>query len=239
MAKSFAEVVTHAGDKPSDGTQNQTRHYSEEFSRLLAIWLGNEVRSELGSLEVLPPEAKVPTCFGDKSLDVGCLDSNRYLALDISIKTFNFKDRKTANYSKNFTGRFYELLGEGLDLRLSYPSAVLVALIFLPEDGCEDGTPRRASSFGNVVKQFQKITMHGSGNAHALSFDFVFVGLHDVKSKLKFFDAASPPPKHGYPTKGLINTECMIGRLLQKVKFNAAARQSDTANVNPKFQWEE
>ncbi|MDA7492901.1 hypothetical protein N8510_02265 [bacterium] len=239
MPSSFPEVIRRTGEKPTDGNQNQTRHYSEEFSRLLAIWLGSEVQNQIKGLEILPPEGKVPTCFGSKSLDVGCLDANRYLALDISVKTFNFKDRKTNAYSKNFTGRFYELLGEGLDLRLSYPNAVLVALIFLPEDSCLDGSSRRASSFGNAVKQFQKIAIDAPGNSHDLCFDFVFVGLHDVSSKVRFFDAAHPPPKHGYPNKGLTETQSVIGRLLKKVDENAASRNTSKANIDPAFRWED
>eukprot|EP01047_Picozoa_sp_COSAG01_P004487 COSAG01_NODE_148_length_24037_cov_219.235859_5_plen_239_part_00 len=238
MVNSFAEVTTNSGERPSAGNQDQKRHYSEEFSRLLAIWLSNEVKISIAGMNVLPPEGKVPTCFGSKSLDVGCLDSNGYLALDISIKTFNFKDSRTNAYSKNFTGRFYELLGEGLDLRLSYPNAVLAALIFLPKDGCEDGTSRRPSSFGNAVKQFQKIAMNGSKNDHALSFDFVFIGLHDSFDDVVFFDCSQPPPKHGRPTNGLVNTEGMMERLREKVLLNEAARKENDQNVNAKFQWE-
>jgi hypothetical protein len=116
---------------------------------------------------VLTPEAKIPTIYeGGKSLDVGVVDERQYLLLDLSIKTFNFKDRNTTNYRKNYTGRFYELLGEELDLRRRYRWATLVALVFLPEDSVDDSSP---SSFAHAVRQLSKIlAQHLGQDAHPL-----------------------------------------------------------------------
>ena len=120
----FHRVISNTGARPNDAaTQNTTRHYSETFSREVALWLRSKLISRNIGSNVLPPEGKVDTIYGignrGKSLDVAVLNDSRYLMLNISIKTFNFKDRATKNYRHNYTGRFYELLGEDLDLRRS------------------------------------------------------------------------------------------------------------------------
>ncbi len=233
----FATLIAAVAHLRLEGDQNKSRHYSETLSKGVALWLRGLLLEDNRSHEVLLPEARVPTCFGRKSLDVGCLDESKYLALDISIKTFSFRDGSTGRYTHNYTGRFYELLGEGLDLRLSYPEAVLVALIFLPLDSCDDGTRRAASSFGNAVKQFSKIAGRGTDGEHALSFEHVFIGLYD-STGVSFFDAVTPPPFHGEPpASAMFSTEQMLERLLTEVANREPLRQKSTMNIVPSFVW--
>jgi hypothetical protein len=234
----FSEVLASVGKRPRAINQNVTRHYSETLSKALALWLRNRLLKDPRVHNVLSPEAKVPTCFGKKSLDIGCLDSSGYLSLDISIKTFSFRDRATGRYTHNFTGRFYELLGEGLDLRLSYPEAVLCALVFLPLDSCDDGTSGAASSFGNAVKQYAKIAGRGTDGEHALSFEHVFIGLYDESDGVSFFNAVTPPPRHGPPEPNtLIKTQQMLESILTTVAARAPQRQSHKMNIQPAFRW--
>jgi hypothetical protein len=143
---------------------------------------------------VLTPEAKVKTIYGGKSLDVGVVDERGYLLLDVSIKTFNFKDRATGNYRHNYTGRFYELLGEELDLRRSYRWATLVAIIFLPADSVTDSSP---SSFAHAVRQYSKIISVDHDAPYG--FEQVYIAVHDVKGSIYFFDASEAPPRSGHP----------------------------------------
>lgn len=233
----FATLVSAISHLRLEGDQNESRHYSETFSKGVALWLRGLLLDDKRLHQVLTPEARVPTCFGKKSLDVGCLDKNDYLALDISIKTFHFRDRDTGRYTHNYTGRFYELLGEGLDLRLSYPEAVLVAIIFMPVDSCDDGTPRAASSFGNAVKQYSKIASRGTDDDHALSFEHVFIGLYDPTG-VSFFDARTPPPFHGQPPASvMLSTEQMLERLLEHVVSRESHRAKSTMNIVPSFVW--
>lgn len=238
VGREFPEVLNAVGVRPNATNQNESRHYSETLSKALALWIQQFLHKDKRIHRVLPPEAKVATCFGKKSLDVGCVDESGYLALDISIKTFPNRDRKTKRYTHNFTGRFYELLGEGLDLRLSYPDAVLVALVFLPADGCDDGTRRAASSFGNVVRQFGKIAGRGSDGEHALSFEQVFIGLYDEVDGVSFFDARNPPPRHGPPPASLmLTTGQMLEAALATVAERAVLRTADKMNIQPAFRW--
>jgi hypothetical protein len=233
----FATLLAAVAELRQENNQNASRHYSETLSKGAALWLRGLLLEREELHKVLLPEAKVPTCFGKKSLDVGCLDTNDYLALDISIKTFSFLDPRTRRYDKNYTGRFYELLGEGLDLRLSYPEATLVALVFLPLDSCDDGTTKAPSSFGKAVKQYSKIASKGTADDHALSFEHVFVGLYGDEG-VSFFDARTPPPFHGVPpAPSLMSTERMLECVLETVSARAAHRQKGIVNIQPSFVW--
>jgi len=196
----FRDVTAAVGVRPqNDLDQNASRHYSETFSKQIALWLREKVIANGIGAWVLPPEGKVDTIYGvgnrGKSLDVGVLDDRRYLLLNISIKTFNFKDRRTRNYRHNYTGRFYELLGEELDLRRSYKYATLVAFIFLPDDSLSDTTP---SSFAHAVRQFSKIASRDRDEI-GLGFDFVFVAVHSAAGELYFFNSTGSPPRNGAP----------------------------------------
>jgi len=195
---SFEKVILASGDRPGlDEGQNATRHYSETFSREAALWLRNLSEfHNLGSVTLLP-EAKVDTIYGinnrGKSLDVAALDDRGYLVSNLSIKSFHFKDRRTNNYRKNFTGRFYELLGETFDLYQSYKYAMMSAIIIMPVDSTEDSNP---SSFALAVKQYSKILR--DRNTYVLGFDFVHIALYD-KNGINFFDARKIPAAHGMP----------------------------------------
>jgi len=198
--RTFAEVLAVVGKRPpTSADQHATRHYSETLSKELAHWVRDAVLARSIGATVLTPEAKVPTVYGGKSLDVGVLDQRGYLILDVSIKTFNFKDRHTQNYAHNFSGRFYELLGEELDLRRSYRWATLVALIFLPEDSTVDG--KETSSFANAVKWYSKIALPEQSDAAGARFEHVYVGLHKPDGAIYFFDVAQAPPQRGAPEK--------------------------------------
>ena len=225
MVSNFQNVLSQVGLKPNLGvSQNELRHYSEEFSRLTALWLKDRVEAEFPDLKILRPEAKVNTIYGTgfagKSLDVAGVTDRDYLAVDFSIKTFNFKDRRTKNYRKNYTGRFYELLGEELDLRRSYEQAILVALILLPKDSQTDSDP---SSFALAVKQFSKAAKQPTQPAAAFGFEFVFVGFHDANG-IEFFNALVAPPRQGIPNA---NDLLSADEMLQEVKNLYEARKSN------------
>jgi hypothetical protein len=200
MAKrhqTFSSVIRKTGPKPLVAAgQNTTRHYSETFSKELAHWLRDLVVSQAIAHRVMTPEEPISTIYGKKSLDVGAVDDRGYLVLDISIKTFNFRDKSTGNYRHNYTGRFYELLGEELDLRRSYRFATLAAIIFLPIDSSTDGSP---SSFALAVKQFSKIATPTNSKPTNSYFDHVFVAVHAPTGQLFLFDASRRPPIAGMP----------------------------------------
>jgi hypothetical protein len=182
---------------------------------------------------VLTPEAKVKTIYGGKSLDVGVVDGRGYLLLDVSIKTFNFKDRATGNYRHNYTGRFYELLGEELDLRRSYRWATLVAIIFLPADSVDDSSP---SSFAHAVRQYSKIISHDQNEPYG--FEQVYIAVHDVKGSIYFFDASEAPPRTGHPPVEMrFDTNTVVEHMRKAVNQRAARASTSPMPVCKPFRF--
>jgi hypothetical protein len=228
--KSFKDVLAQAGEKPSTDDQHRSRHYSETVSKGIAHWLRDLVGNERIYHSVLTPEAKVATIYGGKSLDVAAMDERGYLLLDLSVKTFNFKDRKTLNYRHNYTGRFYELLGEELDIRRSYRWATLVALIFLPMDSCEDTDP---SSFAHAVRQFSKVAPDSLAAEGSACFEHVFIALHNPNGDIFFFDATQAAPRVGLPVS---THQLSTDEMLKKIHTTVISRASqiETASLPTK-----
>lgn len=235
----FSTVLDWVGrDKPIHGGQNEKRHYSEVFSQDVAEWVAGYLVGRRGLDKVLPPEAPVRTAFGKKRLDVGAVDHRDYLVVDISIKTFNFTDSRSGNYKKNYTGRFYELLGESMDLHHTYAHAVLVALIFLPEEALFDGTTRAPSSFGSAVKQYSKIAGRAAYTDEDVRFEHVYVGVHSTSGDIFFVDATRPPPKQGMPPlKWQLTPQEMFDEVLRSVEGRGELRRRSQAVLGSPFRW--
>jgi len=226
------------GDKPLNPTQNESRRYSEIFSQEVSEWFAGYLKGGLADYKFLEPEKPVRTRNGSKRLDIGILDRNSYLALDVSVKTFNFKDRKTNAYSKNFTGRCYELIAESLEIRTNYPYSILVALILLPEDGCEDYTDKRPSSFGNAVKTFSKLIQGKSLEKISFLCDYGFIGLFNESGEINFFDMNQPPPQKGKPLEiDLLDVHQISQILTKQVHERINIRSEASLPETIKFKW--
>jgi hypothetical protein len=82
----FKRVLSASEPRPDlSRGQNATRHYSETFSREVALWLRDlSIKHQLGA-NVLLPESKVNTVYGEgnsgKSLNVAALDERGYLII--------------------------------------------------------------------------------------------------------------------------------------------------------------
>ncbi len=234
----FADVIRTVGTRPADSAdQHATRHYSETLSKALAHWIRDALLARGLGDQVLRPEAKIKTIDDKKALDVGVLDERGYLVLDVSIKTFNFKRKKgNGGYSHNFTGRFYELLGEELALRRSYRWATLVALVFLPEDSTVDG--KRTSSFANAVKRYSKIAAPAQQDVAGARFEHVFIGLHDKNSRIYFFDAGMMPPQMGPPDAAhRLSFEQMLECVASTVQARSGNLAADTLPNHTRFRF--
>lgn len=237
----FKSVIDAVGQRPAqDADQNASRHYSERFSKEVALWIREKVIERKIGTHVLAPEGKVDTIYGvgnrGKSLDIGVLNSRKYLLLNISIKTFNFKDRKTKNYRHNYTGRFYELLGEELDLRRSYAHSILAAIIFLPEDSLTDTSP---SSFAHAVRQFSKIAKKNRDET-APGFEFVFIAVHNTEGRLFLFDATQVPPRVGIPSiKSIKSINDVLDQLAAIAKNRQAKTEIDALPTYTAFTYED
>lgn len=239
-ARTLAEIKAHAPagqlfDLSTYEAQASKKNFSESLSRHLAVKIANVLRPRFEG--ILPDqggqghESKARTARKYKKLDVNYSTPRLGLALGVSIKTINAKDKKSKRFSKNFTRIDGELRAEAADYHERQPYSVMIALLFLPFDACFDNRGRTPSSFGKAVKDFRSRSNRQGPTDSVMLFEQFFIGLYDTRTEtfgnLIIFDVNDPPPKQGLPSRTL-TIEQMLYRIVETY---------DQRN-NPPFAWE-
>lgn len=237
--RTFRDAFRLAGYRPGEGERGDKKNYAERLSRNLATLFANLLRN--GFPQITPDEsggrqeAPARSAKGTKKLDINYSTPELGLGLGVSIKTLNFPDAKSERYTKNFTARDNELRAEALDYHERQPWAVLVALVFIPVDACDDyklrSGPRTSSSFGKAVSVFRQRAGRKNPTDSGQLFERVFVGLYAISDDdepwdVRFFDVMQAPPRSGRPSNAL-SLEEVVSEIV---------RTYDARN-NPPFVW--
>ena len=230
---SIADELSLAGDRALALSAADKKNYAEALSRNLATRVANALRPHfegiLPTLSGKGQESKARTAKGVKKLDVNYSTVELGLGLGVSIKTINFRDATTKLYTKNYTRADGELRAEASDYHVRQPYAVMVGIVFIPLDACDDGT-RDPSSFGQAVRVFRFRGGRADAGDDPNLFERMFIGLYDTDSatfgRVGFFDVGKPPPRNGQPA-----TLLDFQGLIEEIKGTYDARNS------PKFIW--
>lgn len=237
-ADSIGAELKAAGERLLVGTgkQSEKKNYAERLSRGLAQKFANGLRPTRGFDAILPNpagsrhESRVRSAKGYKKLDVNYSTVELGLGLGVSIKTINFRDPTTGRYTKNYTRVDGELRAEASDYHVRQPYAVMVAVIFLPLDACDDGSDQTPSSFGQAIQIFRFRSGRLDPEHDPMLFEKILVGLYDTSERtfgdLAFFDVAMPPPRRGRPQSLLT-----FSQACQSIVETYDARNS------PRFVW--
>lgn len=212
------------------------KNYAERLSRELAVLVAGNLRERFPSARITPlpdgtsQEFRIGGNVDAKKTDIAVWDDRAGLVLGISIKTITARDQKTQRYTKNVLRNDMELRDEADKLHRRQPWAVLVALIFFPEDSTWDGRGESTqSSFAHAVFSFRKRT--GRDAANALRFDIfeqVYIGLFDAEGRVGFFDVEDAPPRNQMPGR-LLTLQQML------LRVEAGVAQRHLAGGNEKF----
>jgi len=202
---SVQDALRAAG--PKAGHANK-KNWSEAFSRALAVMFANHLRADFAG--VTPDkhgrrqECPARTNRGYKKLDVGYSTEELGLALGVSIKSINFRDPASNRYTKNYSRNDNELRAEAMDYHRRQPFAVLVGVLMLPIDSCDDAGADE-SSFGAAVRYFRQRSNRRSPEGDADLFEAFFIGLYDDSepsgSNDFFFAVNDAPPRAGRPIR--------------------------------------
>jgi hypothetical protein len=239
-ARSMMDALAYASPRPFPDAPSATKSaYAARLSNALAMVIANGLRTEFQG--VLPAEdgsrleSRARSAKGFKKLDVNYSTPELGLALGVSIKTINYRDGTTKRYTKNYTARDNELRAEATDYHQRQPYSVLIGLLFLPYDSCDDAGvgAEGASSFGAAVRHFRLNRVLRVAPDHPPDlFEGFYVGLYEFEGveagRLDFFDVLRDPPRNRRPTE----VEVMS---LQDVL--AAIRRTYDARNNPRFDW--
>ncbi|MCA9562996.1 MAG: hypothetical protein KC561_05880 [Myxococcales bacterium] len=148
----------------------------------------------------------------------------------MSIKTINFPDARTGRFTKNYSRVDNELRAEATDYHTRQPYSVLVAVLFLPVESCDDGKGSGASSFGAAVQYFRGRIGRSGPNDNVELFEAFFIGLYDqnYETPTSFFDVASAPPRARRPKpEELLSFDQVIARIVGKFQ----------CRNEPEFEW--
>ena len=225
---------------PTTESRGDKKNFAEAFSRNLSTCFANALRSDFPGIspdaDGKKQEKRARTAKGFKKLDVNYSTVELGLALGVSIKTINAKDPSNQRYTKNYGRVDNELRAEATDYHKRQPYAVLVAVIFLPFDSCQDASKGRSqesgvSSFGAVVKFFRPRGGRQLPSGDLDLFERVYIGLYEPGSgDVFFFDVYSAPPKAGSPrAESRLTFEAVVERI----------RATYDERNKPDFSWDD
>jgi hypothetical protein len=184
------------GPKPSDSEkQSVKKRYSEQLSEKLAIAFANSLRDRgMKEARPAPPgvlgksgaERRISGGIGAKKVDVTWATEESGLILAISIKTINFRDRKTGNFQKNLTNRRSDMLMEAVTLHRRFPYAVVAGFLLLDSGAASDGTTGRSTTLQNAHERLKLFTGRIDPSGRDEQFERLFVALIELESSKKF-----------------------------------------------------
>jgi hypothetical protein len=213
LVTTLRDVLDAAAPRPPDVAANrEARHklsedkrtYSTRFADKMAICVANGLRDRFPG--VLPDQAgrgvesPAQSVRGPKKLDVNYSTVQLGLGFGISLKAVHFREKEKRGYIHNRKRNDEELRTEASGYHQRQPYAVMVAVLFLPDEACEDATTRFPSSFGEWVKYLRPLAGRKDAQDDIDRYEKVFVGLYNRDgSRMEFFDVALAPPRRGRP----------------------------------------
>lgn len=219
--RSLRDVLIAAEPRPPDmAATREERHklaedkrlYATRFADKMAICVANALRERFPG--VLPDESgkgvesPAQSVRGPKKLDVNYSTPRLGLGFGVSLKAVHFREKEKYGYVHNRKRNDEELRSEASGYHQRQPYAVMVAVLFLPADSCDDATTRSASSFGAWVKYLRPLAQRQTAHDDIDRYERVFIGLYQRDgSNMEFFDVALAPPKRGRPTNLLSYAE--------------------------------
>jgi hypothetical protein len=190
---------------PSDAKDVDKRTYATRFADNMARCVANGLRDRFPG--ILPDEeghgteSPARSVRGPKKLDVNYSTVQLDLGFGISLKSVHFRDASPPRrYTHNMKRNDEELRVEASGYHQRQPFAVMVGVVFLPVDACDDGRGKNPSSFGAWVKYLRPLAGRDEPHEEIARFERVFIGLYDpAGSKMEFFDVDKAPPRSGRP----------------------------------------
>lgn len=235
-------------DKPDVSASREDKHaYASALSRRLAVLIGRTLRptypAVLPTEDDIGHESATGSSEGKKRLDVKVWDDTLGLLLIVSIKTYSFRDwsskkQQAGRYTKNVKRNGLELKDEADVMHRRQPYSVMVAVMFVPIDSCDDGKPEAkaaaagASSFASMVQRLRLRTGR-SVNPDEKRFERYdlaekfYLALYEPDGEnrgwVRFFDVDQPPPRVGRPNDSLLVS---LDELAVEIKALVDARNS-------------
>jgi hypothetical protein len=221
----LAEVLKLAKPRPkqTDPVGDKIQ-YATRFADLIAERMAEHLSPRLRGIAA-STKRTAGSIRGNKQLDVNFSTPQLGLALGISLKSVHIRDvGGSERYTHNRKRNEEELRIEATGYHKRQPYAVMVGVLFLPFDSCDDGKRDNPSSFGSWVRHLRPFTGRDEPDDEPDKFEKIYVALYEqTGADLQFFDVESDPPKNGRPKSLLSYIEFLDEVYLAYLERNSAA----------------
>lgn len=219
------EHVLHAAaprPQPAD-KQHIKNQYAIRFADEIAKVISRDLESRLEGI-VATTKREAPSAGGKKQLDINFSTPRLGLAVGISLKSVHIREEKHAKrYTHNMKRNEEELRIEATGYHKRQPYAVMVGVLWLPFDSCDDGKKNNPSSFGSWVRHLRPYAGRKSPKDDEDRFERIFIGLYEPDgSSLRFFDIETDPPKSARPRRLLTYREFLDAIYREYLRRNHA-----------------
>ena len=222
----ISSVLKKAGKRPSKDADTAVKiDYAVRFAELIAERMASDLKPRLKDITATTKRTAGSMGGKTKQLDVNFSTPKLGLALGISLKSVHTRDKKGAQrYTHNMKRNEEELRVEASGYHKRQPYAVMIGVLFLPFDSCDDGKSG-PSSFGSWVRHLRPYTGRKDADDDIDKFEKLFIALYD-QSDLRFFDVGWDPPKNSRP-----------GELLSYQEFLDASYHEYLKRNDSEFRW--
>lgn len=236
----LAEVLRASLPRPGVADLQAVKNqYAVRFADEIAKRFATDLAPKLRGIEATTKRT-AGSVHGHTQLDVNFSTPQYGLALGISLKSVHLRDVGSGRrYTHNMKRNAEELRIEASGYHKRQPYAVMIGVLFLPSDSCDDAKSD-ASSFGSWVRHLRpycgRITPHDEIDR----FEKLYIALYEPDgSDLRFFDLESDPPKSGRPpTEGdLAGDDGRPRRLLTYGEFLEAVYHRHLQRNDAEFRW--
>lgn len=237
----LTEVLTACEPRPNP-TDNSTAKilYAVRFADKMAEVLARDLSPKMKGIRATT-KREAAAVTGKKQIDVNFSTPDLGLALGISLKSVHIREATSSQrYTHNMKRNEEELRIEASGYHRRQPYAVLVGLLFLPFDSCDDA--RRgstSSSFGSWVRKLRPYSGRSGPSDDTDRFEKIFIGLYEPDSTdLRLFDVDMDPPKNGRPPiVGDLFRDGRVRRLLTYNEFLEASFHEYLRRNHAEFRW--
>jgi hypothetical protein len=224
----IGRVLEEAGTRPErSDTSSVKNRYAVRFADSIATLIAGDLAGRFPGIAA-STKRTAGSALTKKQLDINFSTPELGLVLGISLKSVHTRDVAGAGrYTHNMKRNEEELRIEAYGYHKRQPYAVMIGVLFLPADSCDDGKKENPSSFGSWVRHLRPYTGRVEPTGSPDLFEKIYVGLYEPDgSELAFFDVQEAPPKQGRPA-----------RLLSYNEFLDAVYHTHLRRNHAEFQW--
>ncbi|MDQ3489385.1 MAG: hypothetical protein M3468_16855 [Acidobacteriota bacterium] len=197
----IGEVLAAAGQRPTSADEVAKKtQYAVRFADRMAEQFAAHLAPQFPDIQA-STKRSAGAVRGRKQLDVNFSTPQLGLALGLSLKSVHVRDvGGSERYTHNMKRNEEELRIEATGYHKRQPYAVMIGVLFLPIDSCEDGKKDNPSSFGSWVRHLRPYAGRTKPDDEPDKFEKIYIALYDATTPdLHFFDVSWDPPRNGRP----------------------------------------